>query len=98
MGKIETQVSAEGRVAAVGRSASGDSNSDCRIERSCISCNRLMGAGDVKVLLPRYVQERDPYVRHGAARRRFMCLSCYNRLRPSVGPKRAAARQVQAVC
>lgn len=97
MGKIEVQASAVGRgAAAEGRSASArDGNSGFRIEHSCVRCSRQMGARDVKVLLPRYVQERDPYVRHGVVKRRFMCLSCYNQLRASARAV-GVARQVHA--
>jgi hypothetical protein len=48
------------------------------VENSCISCNRPIMQGEVKIVPPRYVQERDHYVRNGAVRRRLMCVACYD--------------------
>jgi hypothetical protein len=36
---------------------------------------------EVKVVPPRYIQERDHYVRNGAVARRLMCVACYNALK-----------------
>ncbi len=94
MGKIEKRSLAEGLGEDVERRL---------IANGCFRCNRQLGDREVKVLLPRYVQERDPYVSGGVVRRRFMCLNCYNRLR-SLGranraPARAASQsQVQILC
>lgn len=51
------------------------------VENSCISCNRLLKSGEIKVVPPRYIQERDQYVRSGAVDRRLMCVLCYNALK-----------------
>ena len=41
------------------------------VENSCISCNRLLERAEVKIVPPRYVQERDEYVRRGAVSRDY---------------------------
>jgi hypothetical protein len=51
------------------------------VENSCISCNRLLNKNEIKVVPPRYVQERDQYVKSGAVSRRLMCVNCYNALK-----------------
>lgn len=51
------------------------------VEGTCMYCNRLMEKGEIKVLPPSYIQERDPYVRRGTVKRRLMCLKCYNTIR-----------------
>ncbi len=51
------------------------------VENSCISCNRHLGAYEIKIVPPRYIQERDNYVRKGAVARRLMCVKCYNVLK-----------------
>lgn len=51
------------------------------VENSCMSCNRLLGNSEIKVVPPRYVQERDNYVKSGAVLRRIMCVECYNTLK-----------------
>jgi hypothetical protein len=51
------------------------------VEDTCMYCNRLMEKGEIKVLPPSYIQERDPYVRRGVVKRRLMCLKCYNTIR-----------------
>ncbi|MDE1767847.1 MAG: hypothetical protein KGH64_02225 [Candidatus Micrarchaeota archaeon] len=51
------------------------------VENSCLSCNKLMGKSEVKVIPPRYIQERDYYVSSGAVSKRLMCVSCYNALK-----------------
>ncbi len=51
------------------------------VENSCISCNRLLKRAEVKIVPPRYIQERDEYVRNGAVNRRLMCVKCYNALK-----------------
>lgn len=68
-------------------------NSECRVgdaeskdlaylvRNSCLSCNRLLGSNEIKVVPPRYVQERDQYVRAGAVEKRLMCVGCYNSLK-----------------
>jgi hypothetical protein len=48
------------------------------VKNSCISCNRLLKASEIKIVPPRYVQERDQYVRCGAVDKRLMCVNCYN--------------------
>ena len=48
------------------------------VENSCMSCNKLLGNREIKVVPPRYVQERDRYVKSGAVLRRIMCVDCYN--------------------
>jgi len=49
-----------------------------RVEDRCMRCSRLIGVGEIRIVPPRYVQDRDPYVRAGVVKRRIMCLSCYN--------------------
>lgn len=56
----------------------------------CCGCGRPMGSKEVKILLPRYVQERDLYAGGSAAGRRFMCLGCYNRTLTSARTGRAS--------
>ena len=51
------------------------------VENSCISCNRLLNKNEIKVVPPRYIQERDQYVKSGAVNRRLMCVNCYNALK-----------------
>ena len=51
------------------------------VENSCIKCNKLLGKNDIKVVPPRYIQERDPQVRNGLVTRRVMCAGCYSGLR-----------------
>jgi len=51
------------------------------VKNSCISCNRLMKESEIKIVPPRYVQERDHYVNSGAVDKRLMCVSCYNTLK-----------------
>lgn len=51
------------------------------VENSCISCSRLLKRDEVKIIPPRYIQERDHYVRNGAVTRRLMCVACYNTLK-----------------
>ncbi|MDE1822790.1 MAG: hypothetical protein KGI00_00255 [Candidatus Micrarchaeota archaeon] len=48
------------------------------IENSCISCSKAMKDGEVKIVPPRYVQDRDRYVRDGIVSKRTMCVPCYN--------------------
>ncbi len=51
------------------------------VESTCMYCNRLMERGEIRVLPPSYIQDRDQYVRRGIVRRRLMCLKCYNTIR-----------------
>jgi RNase P subunit RPR2 len=51
------------------------------VENSCISCNKQLRTQEVKIVPPRYIQERDHYVRSGAISRRLMCVACYNTLK-----------------
>ncbi|MHB1830323.1 MAG: hypothetical protein ACYCO0_02925 [Candidatus Micrarchaeaceae archaeon] len=51
------------------------------VKNSCLSCNRLLKANEIKIVPPRYVQERDHYVKAGAVEKRLMCVGCYNSLR-----------------
>ncbi len=51
------------------------------VENSCMSCNRLLNRNEIKVVPPRYIQERDQYVKSGAVNRRLMCVNCYNALK-----------------
>jgi hypothetical protein len=93
MGKIEKKLAEERSFAGEAHSASAGG--------SCFGCSRQMGNGEVKVLLPRYVQERDPCASKGTAGRRFMCLSCYNRLRPLAPartPRISRIGLIQATC
>ncbi|MCL5675310.1 MAG: hypothetical protein M1611_01725 [Candidatus Marsarchaeota archaeon] len=48
------------------------------IQDSCMQCSKPFTASMLKVLPPRYIQERDQYVRKGIVARRFMCVPCYN--------------------
>lgn len=69
---------------------------------SCFGCGRQMGGGEVKVLLPRYVQERNPCAGGGMRGRKVMCLGCYNRLRSSAltraAPRTERIVPLQATC
>ena len=47
------------------------------IENSCMSCNKLLGGGETKVLPTKYVQDRDEFVRNGIVNRRYLCVRCY---------------------
>ena len=51
------------------------------VENTCIKCNKFLGKDDIKIVPPRYIQERDPQVRNGIVDRRVMCSSCYSSLR-----------------
>lgn len=51
------------------------------VENSCMSCNRFLKKNEIKVVPPRYIQERDEYVKSGAVSRRLMCVNCYNALK-----------------
>ena len=51
------------------------------VENSCMSCNRLLSRKEIKVVPPRYIQERDQYVNSGAVNRRLMCVNCYNAMK-----------------
>jgi hypothetical protein len=57
------------------------------VENTCIHCNRLIKKGEVKILPPGYIQERDPYVSNGTVKRRLMCISCYNTIRSTTREK-----------
>lgn len=50
------------------------------VENSCLSCNKQLKFEDVKIVPPKYIQERDYYVKSGAVSRRLMCVACYNAL------------------
>lgn len=65
------------------------------VEHSCISCNRAMRSSEVKVVPPRYIQERDEYVRNGLIGRRLMCVECYNALK-TVTKSRSRYRVTQS--
>jgi hypothetical protein len=52
---------------------------DTDIEDRCMRCGSLIEKDRIRIIPPRYVQDRDPYVRAGLVRRRIMCVSCYNR-------------------
>jgi hypothetical protein len=51
------------------------------VENSCLSCNRQLKSQEIKIVPPRYIQERDYYVKNGAVSRRLMCVACYNALK-----------------
>ena len=51
------------------------------IENTCIHCNRLIKKGELKIMPPSYIQERDPYVISGVVKKRMMCVGCYNLIR-----------------
>ncbi|MCL4365076.1 MAG: hypothetical protein M1569_01980 [Candidatus Marsarchaeota archaeon] len=51
------------------------------VENSCLSCNRFLENMEIKVVPPRYIQDKDRYVKAGAVNRRLMCVQCYNALR-----------------
>ncbi len=51
------------------------------VENSCITCDKLLPRYTVRILVPAYMQERDASVRGGIARRRLMCVDCYNSMR-----------------
>ena len=62
-------------------------NLEYMVENACIHCNRLMRKGEVKILPPSYIQERDPYVSNGTVKRRLMCVNCYNTIRSTTKEK-----------
>lgn len=64
-------------------SVAKDDEKDLRhlVENSCISCNRFLENREIKVMPPRYIQEKDRYVRSGAVNKRLMCVQCYNALK-----------------
>ena len=51
------------------------------VENTCIRCSRLMEKGEIKILPPSYIQEKDRYVSSGIVKKRLMCVGCYNTLR-----------------
>ncbi len=53
------------------------------VENSCMACNRLLAKGEIKVVPPEYVQERDPYVLEGFVKRRVLCVACYEKMTSS---------------
>jgi len=57
------------------------------VENTCIHCNKLMKQGELKILPPSYMQERDPYVSKGVVKKRTMCVSCYNAIRSTAREK-----------
>ena len=57
------------------------------VENTCLHCNRLMKQGELKILPPSYMQERDPYVSNGVVKKRVMCVSCYNSIRSTAREK-----------
>ncbi|MEM0147338.1 MAG: hypothetical protein QXR85_02080 [Candidatus Micrarchaeaceae archaeon] len=63
------------------------------IENTCMYCGRLMAKGEVKILPPSYIIERDAYVRNGVVRRRLMCVSCYNKIRSAAKDKITYAQE-----
>ena len=77
--------------------SAGNDGAERPVGESCLQCGRHIGEKEVRVLPPRYVQERDPYVSSGMVRRRFVCLGCYNRLGPAAGMN-AAGEVRAAVC
>ena len=46
-----------------------------------MECDRLLGPRDSRIVPPKYLQERDPYVKEGMVAQRVMCMDCYNRMR-----------------
>ena len=53
------------------------------VENSCISCDRVLPKYTVRIVPPRYVQERDEYVRSGFAAKRLLCTECYGTMSKS---------------
>ncbi len=51
------------------------------VGNSCISCNKPFLGEAVRVMPPRYIQERDYYVIRGVVPRRYMCLHCYGEIK-----------------
>ncbi|MDE1856036.1 MAG: hypothetical protein KGH49_02260 [Candidatus Micrarchaeota archaeon] len=50
------------------------------IEGSCMHCNRVLSRGEVRVVPPMMVQEKDKYVSRGIVQRRIMCTQCYDKM------------------
>ena len=80
VGLFDTKVTASDNVQ---RSVNDAERADLAhlVENSCMSCNRFLNKGEIKVVPPRYIQERDQYVKSGAVSRRLMCVNCYNALK-----------------
>ncbi len=51
------------------------------VENSCVLCDKLLMGSETKLVPPKYLQERDRFVKAGLVWRRLMCLSCYNHTR-----------------
>ncbi len=89
MGKMDTELglkSFEKKVASSDNAEYTVDNAERRdlaylVENSCMSCSRPLGRAEIKIVPPRYIQERDHYVRNGAVTRRLMCVACYNTLK-----------------
>ena len=70
-----------------GKAATSEKDGDAggvlkEIENSCLNCSKPFGKGDVRVMPPRYVLDRDMYVSSGILQRRYLCTSCYSAMRP----------------
>lgn len=94
VGKIKGKTVAEALRALGNRHPVSAAGARRIVEDSCLQCGRRMGNGEVRVLPPRYVQERDPFVIRGVVRRRFMCLDCYNGPRPPAYGTRQAEAEI----
>ncbi len=62
------------------------------LERCCMECNRLLDVRETRIAPPRYMQDRDIYVREGMVAQRVICMGCYNRMRHQSLQKSAADR------
>ena len=98
MGKIDEGILAEALCASGnGRQAfAAESDARSRAENCCMQCGRPIGTNEVRILPPRYVQERIGYASRGrASGRRFFCLDCYNRMKPSAMAATYRTREIQ---
>jgi len=63
------------------------------IENTCMYCGKLMAKDEVKILPPSYIIERDPYVKAGIAKKRLMCVNCYNKIKVAAKERVAFASE-----
>ncbi|MDE1854974.1 MAG: hypothetical protein KGH57_01475 [Candidatus Micrarchaeota archaeon] len=65
----------------------------------CAFCERELGEGEQRVVLPAYVQERDRFVREGVVGQRVICVECAMGLksRERARAKRATQSEVRRV-
>lgn len=49
-------------------------------ENTCMVCGKRFKKGEIKILPPEAVQQQDFYVRTGIVSKRYMCVSCHERM------------------